>query len=102
MLDLHHRDFILNTINTGTTKPNTYYIDAPLISHYMPILIRFCRSGNIRKVLFFANFAKIKIMNVILIIEIEHLRILAFLKSPQITNSRKSKHAKITRSTVYG
>ena len=78
-----------------------YYVDATLISHYMPILIRFCRSGNIRKVLFFANFAKIIIMSVILIIEIEHLRILDFVKSPQITNSRKSKHAQITRSTVY-
>ena len=43
------------------------------------------------------------IMRVILIIEIENLRILYFVnvKSPQITNSRKSKHAKITRSTIY-
>ena len=42
-------------------------------------------------------------MRVILIIEIEYLRILYFVnvKSPQITNSRKSKHAKITRSTIY-
>ena len=42
-------------------------------------------------------------MRVILIIEIENLRILYFVnvKSPQITNSRKSKHAKITRSTIY-
>ena len=40
-------------------------------------------------------------MSAILIIEIEHLRILDFVKSPQITNSRKSKHAKMTRSTVY-
>ena len=58
----------------------------------MPILIRFCRSGNIRKVLFFANFTKIVIMSVILIIEIEHLRILDFVKSPQIrdnVNTRK-------------
>ena len=43
------------------------------------------------------------IMRVILIIEIENLRILYFVnvKSSQITNSRKSKHAKITRSTIY-
>ena len=74
--------FILNTINTGTFKPNIYYIDPPLISDYMPILIRFCRSGNIRKVLFFANVANIIIMSVILIIEIDHLRILDFVKSP--------------------
>ena len=42
-------------------------------------------------------------MRVILIIEIENSRILYFVnvKSPQITNSRKSKHAKITRSTIY-
>ena len=42
-------------------------------------------------------------MPVILIIEIENLRILYFVnvKSPQITNLRKSKHAKITRSTIY-
>ena len=42
-------------------------------------------------------------MRVILIIEIENLRILYFVnvKRPQITNSRKSKHAKITRSTIY-
>ena len=42
-------------------------------------------------------------MRVILIIEIENLRILYVVnvKSPQITNSRKSKHAKITRSTIY-
>ena len=41
-------------------------------------------------------------MRVILIIEIENLRILYFVnvKSPQITNSRKSKHAKITRYMV--
>ena len=42
-------------------------------------------------------------MRVILIIEIENLRILYFVnvKSPQITNSQKSKHAEITRSTIY-
>ena len=42
-------------------------------------------------------------MRVILIIEIENLRILYFVnvKSTQITNSRKSKHAEITRSTIY-
>ena len=32
--------------------------------------------------------------------EIDNSRILNFAKSPKITNSRKSKHAKITRSTV--
>ena len=39
----------------------------------------------------------------LLIIEIENLRILYFVnvKSPQITNSRKSKHAKIARYTIY-
>ena len=34
-------------------------------------------------------------------IENDNLRIRDFMKSPQITNSRKSKHSKITRSTVY-
>ena len=33
-------------------------------------------------------------------IEIDNKRILYFAKSPKITNSRKYKHAKITRSTV--
>ena len=34
------------------------------------------------------------------IIEIDNSRIQDFTLSPQITNSQKSKHAKITRSTV--
>ena len=38
---------------------------------------------------------------VLLIIEIDNSRILDVAKSPKITNSQKSKHAKITRSTVY-
>ena len=65
------------------------------------MLQAYCRSGNIRKALFFRKFLKILIMSAILIIEIKNLKILDFVKSPQITNSRKSKHAKITRSTVY-
>ena len=39
--------------------------------------------------------------NIATIIEIDNSRISNFMKSPKITNSRKSKHAKITRSTVY-
>ena len=35
------------------------------------------------------------------IIEIDNSRILDVAKSPKITNSRKSKHAKITRSTLF-
>ena len=66
-------------------------------ANYSPILSIFCHK-------IITNFTKIIIMRVILIIEIENLRILYFVsvKSPQITNSRKSKHAKITRSTIYG
>ena len=80
----------------------------------------YCRSGNIRKVLIyvliFENFArrtnsriKESSENIILymyyyhnraiIIEIDNSRIQNFAKSPAITNSRKSKHARITRST---
>ena len=35
------------------------------------------------------------------IIEIDNSRILEIAKSPKITNSRKCRHAKFTRSTVY-
>ena len=35
------------------------------------------------------------------IIEINNLPVLDFVKSPEITNSPKSKHAEINRSTAY-
>ena len=75
-----------------------------------PTFSVYCRSGNIRRVLIFAvsrggqirefkDLAKI-ITIIALLGRNENSRILNFVKSPKITNSRKSKHAKITRSTV--
>ena len=63
---------------------------------------RYCRSGNIRKVLFsrgrqireFKNLAKI-IVIVLPNNEIDSSRILDIAKSPKITNARKFKHAKL-------
>ena len=73
-------------------------------------VIRYCRSGNIREVSIFANFARrinSRIQNLaknIIIIALlkknENLQILNFMKSPKIRNSRKFKHVKITKSTV--
>ena len=59
----------------------------------------------IREVLIFANFATTKISQKLLlcalpITKIDKSRILDFVKSLEITNSQKSKHAKITISTV--
>ena len=70
----------------------------------------YCRSGNIREVLIFANFARRTnsriqeslekyYYNIALLKKNKNSRILNFVKSPKIRNSRKSKHAKITRST---
>ena len=69
----------------------------------------YCRSVNIREVLIFSNFSKTN--KQILesrenydyeCYENDNLQILDFVKSHKITNSRKYKHKKITRSTVYG
>ena len=70
----------------------------------------YCRSGNILEVLIFANFARRTnsriqeslenyYYNIALLKKNENSRILNFVKSPKIRNSRKCKHAKITRST---
>ena len=71
----------------------------------------YCRSGNIREVLIFANFARRTNSRIQEPRENYHYnsateknlnsRILNFVKSPKIRNSRKIKHAKITRFTVY-
>ena len=53
-----------------------------LIDHYE---CKYCRSDDIREVLIF---------------EIGNSRIQNFTISPEITNSQKSKHSKITRPTV--
>ena len=83
-----------------------------------PVYRRYFRAGlrrscNIREVLIFENFARrtnsrvqesrenYYYYNSATVIEVENSRILDFEKSPKITNLRKSKHAKITRSTVY-
>ena len=70
--------------------------------------IVYCRSGNIREVLIFANFAmrtnsRIKeiIISIALLKKNENSRNLNFVKSPKIFNSQKFKQEKITRSTVY-
>ena len=59
---------------------------------------KFSRGGQTRK---FINLPKIIIIIALPIIEIDNLPILDLTKSPKIINSRKFKHAKITRSTVY-
>ena len=67
----------------------------------------YCRSDYIREVLISVNSVQrtiknlAKIINIIALLERKKSRILNFLKSPKIRNSRKLKHAKITRSTVY-
>ena len=74
-------------------------------------MICYCRSGDIREVLIFANYERrtnsrilesheIIIIIALPMIKIENLRILDF-ESPKITSSRKSKHAKISRSKVF-
>ena len=71
----------------------------------------YCRSGDVREVLIFANFARSKNLgiqesrknhyyNSATKEKKENSRILSFVGSPKIRNSRKFKHAKITRSTV--
>ena len=57
-----------------------------------------CGSGNIRE---FKNPAKIIIVIVPPITEIDNSRILDFAKRPELINSLIFEHAKITRSTVY-
>ena len=66
-----------------------------------------CNSGNIREILIFANFARstnknlAKIITVIALLKKnENSRILEIVKSRKIRNSRKFKHANISRSTV--
>ena len=56
------------------------------------------RRGQIRE---FKYFAKIIII-IALLSKNENSRILNFVRSPKIKNSRKFKHAKVTISTVYG
>ena len=58
--------------------------------------MRISRGEKIRE---FQNLAKIIII-IALLKEKRKFRILNFLKSPKIRNSRKFEHAKITRSTV--
>ena len=69
----------------------------------------YCRSGDIREVLILANFAMRTNSRIegsrenyylALLKNNEDSRILNFVKNPKIRNSRKYKHAKITRSTV--
>ena len=72
----------------------------------------YCRSGNIREILIFANFARgdkftnsrISQKNIIIIVlpkKNENSQILNSVKSTKIRNSRKFKHTNMTRSTVY-
>ena len=72
-------------------------------------VFKYYRSGNIRKILIFSNFARrtdLRISEshkIILIIalpkvEIDNSRILVSLKNPKIKNSRKSRYVKITRA----
>ena len=74
-------------------------------------IIKYCRYGYIRELLIFANFAigtNSRIPEsrenyiIALLKKNENLRILNFVKSPKIRNSRKFKHAKITKSMVIG
>ena len=71
------------------------------------VSVEYCRSGNIREVLIFANFAKRTNENpakIIIIIALlkknENSRILNIVNSSKVGKSQKFKHAKITRSTV--
>ena len=58
----------------------------------------FPRGGQIPEL---KNLAKIIIIITAILKKNVNLQILNFVKSPQIKNSRKFKHANITRSTVY-
>ena len=68
----------------------------------------YCRSSNIRDVLIFTNFAKRTNSRIQESCEnyyyigatIVKMKIREFLTLSEISNSRKFKHAKITRSTV--
>ena len=73
--------------------------------------MKYCRSGNICEVLIFANFARKMNSRIQESRESyyynratkknENSRILNFVKNLKNENSRKFKHAKITKSAVY-
>ena len=89
------------THNCETNFVLTKFTSSHVGLHVFPVgqrhLLNYCRSGNIREVLIFAKFAWGTNSSTK---KNENLRILNFVKSREIRNSRKFKHAKITRSTV--
>ena len=76
---------------------NLYYFTVNLTIFARFLFSRISQAGQIRE---FKNFAKI--INIIALLKKNvNSRILNFVNSPKIRDSRKFKHAKITRSTVF-